>query len=249
MHLDILNNPTSGHRLPTAAGVVMSSASTREVRCVKCNTVNRVQAYSFRQIPRCGRCHVRLPESFLLHVLRDIAALPRVLGFYAAIMLVLVCVCYLLAWADRPSLLISDPCAGRPQPPQGVYRWYTESPDIAPLTIRTAAGSNYFVKLVSRGGDPVRSFFVYGDSQTTNNVPLGSYVVKYAAGQTWCNERDLFGEGSATSTNQADKVFTFERSVQNDWNGITTTTSAIIIELIRQRGGNLATHRIDRSQF
>ena len=130
-----------------------------------------------------------------------------------------------------------------------MYRLYTESPDIARLTIRTAAGSNYFVKLVSRGGDPVRSFFVYGDSQTTNNVPLGSYIVKYAAGQSWCNENELFGEGSATSTNQADKVFTFERSIQEEWGGITTTTSAITIELIRQRGGNLATHRIDRSQF
>jgi hypothetical protein len=95
--------------------------------------------------------------------------------------------------------------------------------------------------------DPVLSFFVFGGSQMQDRMPLGRYVMKYAVGKSWCNERDLFGPD--TNTRQADEIFTFERHARRDEYGVTTSTTNITVELILQKGGNLRTHHIPRSDF
>jgi hypothetical protein len=140
-------------------------------------------------------------------------------------------------------------CAGRPQPREGIYKWYGPAwgDDVADFTIRTAAGSNYFVKLEDLSGRPARAYFVHGGSTISYKVPLGTFVLKYASGKSWCSETELFG--SDTATNQADRFFDFDRQVTEDATGITTSTSDITVELILRPGGNLRTHAIPRSQF
>jgi hypothetical protein len=223
------------------------SVSAREIRCPRCSTVNRVAAHSLGQVPRCGNCHASLPGQYPIRILSKLATIPRIIWLYASILLVAVIWgIHAAAPPSGPAAAVgTDTCAGRPQPHQGIFRWYNDDDDVAPFTIRTAAGSNYFVKLENLAGMPIRSFFVYGNSQTTADVPIGSYRLKYATGRSWCNEHDLFGQGPATSTSQAEKVFTFETNT----NGNMNSTTAITVELILQKNGNLATHTIDRSRF
>jgi hypothetical protein len=60
-------------------------------------------------------------------------------------------------------------------------------------------------------------------------------LLKYAVGQAWCSEADLFGD--ATVTEKADRLFQFDDGYEYE------------VELIAQRGGNLPTNRISRGQF
>lgn len=74
-------------------------------------------------------------------------------------------------------------CSVFPQPRQGIYRYYSSAPRIASLTLRTASGSNYFVKLEdAASGTWVMSLFVYGGTTYSVHVPLGSFTLKYATG-------------------------------------------------------------------
>jgi hypothetical protein len=103
----------------------------------------------------------------------------------------------------QPKLVQSD-CASRPQPNQGIYARYDQSPNVAPLTLRTESGSNYFVKIEDAiSGRPIRSFYVYGGSTLQAQVPAGSFVLKYATGGDWCGDRELFGFGPLTETRSA----------------------------------------------
>jgi hypothetical protein len=85
---------------------------------------------------------------------------------------------------------------------------------------------------------------MHGGSAQAFPVPLGLFTLKYATGERWCSESDYFGEH--TVFNVADKTLDFDQQVRPDPDGTTTLTSD---ELIRQRGGNLRTHTIPRSQF
>ncbi len=127
-------------------------------------------------------------------------------------------------------------CASRPQPNQGVYARYDQSPTVAPLTLRTEGGSNYFVKIEdATSGRPILSFYVYGGSTLQAEVPAGSFVLKYATGDNWCGDRELFG--ALTETNKADRVFQFDDDHE------------YTIELIARRNGNLPTKKISRESF
>lgn len=224
--------------------------TSRKVGCPRCGTTNRVPQYSVDRRPRCGNCHAELPEAIPVRIARTLHRAPRLIW----LAVVGACLGTWAIWSYGTDASVSmtaskDACTGRPLPRLGIYRWYTDADDVAPFTIRTAPGSNYFVKLVDLNGLPIRSFFAYGSSTMTNKVPLGTYALKYATGQSWCNERDLFGPGLLTITNQADRVFNFDRQVRYDDEGVRTSTTEITVELIKQKGGNLPTHAIDRSQF
>jgi hypothetical protein len=107
---------------------------------------------------------------------------------------------------------------------------------LASLTIRTQAGENYFVKLVDvNDGAPRMEFFVRGGRTLTADVPLGLFTVKYADGLVWCGEEEMFGPDTLVQV--TNKTFVFASG--DEWT----------IELIRQRGGNLTTKYIPRSQF
>lgn len=93
----------------------------------------------------------------------------------------------LLVQFRTPSPPPNDVCANRPQPYQGLYARHEQHPDVAPLTLRTASGSNYVVKInEAASGRPVLSLFLYGGSSFEIQVPRGAFVLKYATGNMWC---------------------------------------------------------------
>ena len=83
------------------------------------------------------------------------------------------------------------------------------------------------------------SFFIFGGQSFETEVPLGTYRVKYATGETWYGENYLFG--STTRYSEAEKIFEF--TVQGN------QISGYTVELIRQRGGNLQTKAISANPF
>ncbi|HMG78501.1 MAG TPA: hypothetical protein VK591_07450 [Xanthobacteraceae bacterium] len=203
--------------------------------------MNRVRAYSFRQIPNCGNCHKPLPERTAVKGLRDVYLWRKPLGFLSVAAMVVTAVAWVASLpTDSKSIAISLPsnsCTAEPQPQEGIYKWYGPlwGQDLSELTIKTAPGSNYFVKLVDASGRTARSYFIQGGFTETFPVPLGTFALKYAIGKSWCSEADLFGPDTAVS--QADDTFTF------------TEDQSWTVELILQRHGNLRTHLISRSEF
>jgi len=219
---------------------------TREVRCgnPECGALNRVPSYWVRRVPNCGKCGSKLPESKAIEIVRHVYSLP------GAIWLVIPFVAFVV-WSSTArtpdtSHSASSECTGHAQPRNGIYQWYGPmwGPDIARLTIKTAAGSNYFIKLEDQLDRPVRAYFVHGGSTVSVSVPVGTFTLKYASGSSWCNEHDLFG--SHTSVNQADETFSFQRDETPD--GYTSTTGWTV-ELIEQPHGNLHMHAIPRDRF
>jgi hypothetical protein len=215
--------------------------------------MNRIPLrYPLTHIPQCGNCKKRLPERFAIRAgrfknrHRSIISIAISLSIFGGVGLA----AYLSP--SKPSRVVlprledlptPDLCADRPQPRQGIFRNYDRSARVAELTIRTASGSNYFVKLEEAASKrPVMTFFVNGGSSLTEMVPLGNFVLKYAAGPSWCSEDELFGNDIISTANDE---FLFERHYTGDG----YSTSAWTVELILQPGGNLRTHRISRSEF
>lgn len=107
----------------------------------------------------------------------------------------------------------------------------------SPLQIKTNAGSHYWVKIVNSYNekDELVSYFIRGGETLDVNLPMGSYVVKYAYGDTWYGREHLFGENTAYS--KADEVLEFYHG------------QGYVIELVQQLNGNLHTKQIDESEF
>jgi hypothetical protein len=222
---------------------------TREIRCStpNCKTLNRVPGYSVTRIARCGKCQAALPE---LPVFRAVQQANRFRRFAPAAIVPLV---ILIASFPNWSTVISNAGGQRASVESctplnlsdGAYELYGRVARIASMTIRTAPGSNYFVNLQDAGdGHPVLEFFVHGGSTVTGNVPLGSFVLKYATGTTWCGTKELVG--SDTAVFKADDIFSFTREFEEDGS---YSISSWTVELIQQRNGNLRTSRIERSDF
>jgi hypothetical protein len=57
-------------------------------------------------------------------------------------------------------------------------------------------------------GRPILSFYVFGGSTLRAEVPAGSFVLKYATGDDWCGDRELFG--ASTQITQTDRIFQFD---------------------------------------
>lgn len=216
-------------------------AVTREVKCARCGAVNRVGAYGVDRVPRCGKCHQALPEPLGKRFLRRVVASRRMI-LLAAIAggLVLIKPTIFTEWfsidrqSDKTSLV--DACSTYPQPFTSIRSVYDVSERVAPLTIKTRSGGGYFVKLEEAGTRrPIMSFYLRGGEILEEQVPEGSFVLKYATGDRWCGETRLFGP--TTTVKQADQIFAFEEG------------QGYTVELIARKGGNLRTMAIDRNQF
>lgn len=119
--------------------------------------------------------------------------------------------------------------------------YFGQQEAVAPLTIKTVSnGNHYFVKIVDWYTNRIMATcFVCSGLQATINLPLGSYKIKYATGDTWYGEKHLFG--SNTSYNEAEKRFDIE--VKGDY--VTTYT----VELFLQPNGNLHTKTISTDDW
>jgi len=115
---------------------------------------------------------------------------------------------------------------------------------LAPLRVKTAAGSpNYYVKIVDwaeRETHGARLVFFVRSGQTVDvGVPIGTYELRYAAGETWYGEEYLFGP--ETVYRRTDEQFVF--CVDGD------RVLGFTVELIKQIDGNLKETPIRPADF
>lgn len=125
------------------------------------------------------------------------------------------------------------------RPNSGATRKNVTVPSVAPFEIKTSAGSDYLVKLENISGVRVIDIFVRGGDTIEVSVPLGSYILKYAVGDTWYGYEHYFGPD--TNYNKVNSIFHF-REEGNQIRGYTVT-------LYQVPSGNLSTSRIKASQF
>jgi len=125
-------------------------------------------------------------------------------------------------------------------PATGVMTTDFYSQAVAPLEIITKAGSNYYIKVIDwMTKAEVMTAFVRGGQPFETKVPLGSYEIRYAAGQSWYGSILDFGE--IASYSRCDDRFDFTQTL-GGYNGYT-------IELILQQNGNLQTDVISAEDF
>ena len=126
-------------------------------------------------------------------------------------------------------------------PENGDTHTLTKADPIAPLQIVTSGEkAHYFVKLVSvNNKQTVQTIFVRSGESVDTTVPLGSYRIKYAAGQDWLGEKLLFGD--ETQFFEAEKQFDFVRKGNQ--------ISGFYLELILQPGGNLSSRQIPKADW
>jgi hypothetical protein len=111
---------------------------------------------------------------------------------------------------------------------------------LAPFKVNTATGFDYFIKLENADGSTNHLwFFAYGGEPLEADVPLGTYVLKYAFGKQWCGIGDLFGKTTVAKKGRA--LLTFRR----EYDGY----SGNVVTLIAERGGNFPTSYIAASEF
>lgn len=148
------------------------------------------------------------------------------------------------ATEKNTNISMSEPVETLPtvaKPSSGVYAQNLNGQQaIAPLEIRTDSGSDYYVKVVSTTSNvDTLTMFIRGGEVIEVEVPLDSYEIRYASGNDWYGDKELFG--SETSFNKADEVFTFSNT------GYQVT--GYTITLYQVVDGNLATKSIDKNQF
>jgi hypothetical protein len=117
---------------------------------------------------------------------------------------------------------------------------YTGNTPLAPFTVVTSPGQDYYVKLVYEGTSSAAiGIYVQGGISNEVLVPLGRYEMRYAAGTTWYGLADLFGPDTVYA--KALDVLDF-REEANQYSGYT-------IELILQEDGNLDTQPLGPGEF
>jgi len=128
----------------------------------------------------------------------------------------------------------------QPLPLTGSVRKLTVDESVAPFQIKADQGTNYLVKLVdTHSGSPVLTVFVRSGTTVEIKVPLGSYEVRYASGERWYGNKQLFGSG--TTYSKAETIFKFE-VIGNQVSGYTIT-------LYKVPNGNLRTRNIKQEEF
>ncbi|WIG50825.1 MAG: hypothetical protein OJF48_001742 [Afipia sp.] len=221
----------------------MLPVTIRELRCSNCGSLNRVGTYGIDKLPRCGKCQSGLPEPLGKRILRRLYVFRRLFMIAAGVGAVAIFKPSILtdflpdsSTAKPPTAAAAAACVGVSQPWTGLYASYNPLERVSRLTIKTSPGGYYFVKLEdSVTARPVMTFFLRGGEIFRQDVPEGSFVLKYATGDVWCGEGALFGP--TTSTHKADEVFEF------------SGTGGYTVELIARKSGNLRTRAIDRNQF
>lgn len=125
-------------------------------------------------------------------------------------------------------------------PRNGEVKWYTNERAIAPLEIKTSGGSRYLIKLKDAiTKQPVLTVYIRGGRKINLEVPLGTFEITYASGDTWYGYKHLFGP--KTRYSKADETFSF-RDVGYQVTGYTLTLYPVA-------SGNLRTKGISANQF
>jgi hypothetical protein len=221
----------------------------REVRCPACNTLNRFKRYSVSRIPWCGKCKAALPEPKSLKLLRQVYRGRRRAALVAYVA-VLVAPIAFFAWIGSGSHAMPQPpvsrtaaaelCTPESRPLKGEYGHDFHQFYVAPFKVNTAPGVDYFIKLENTdGSDNHFWFFARGGEPMAADVPLGTYVLKYAFGKQWCGISFPFGKDTVAKKGRT--ALTFRR----EYDGY----SGNFVTLIAERGGNFPTSYIPASEF
>jgi hypothetical protein len=125
-------------------------------------------------------------------------------------------------------------------PRTGILRSDNSRSALAPLSIITSPGKNYYIKVVDWiSKREMLTAFVRGGEPLNVKVPLGQFEIRYAAGKNWYGEAVLFAEECVFS--KCDELFDFVET-RDGYTGYT-------VELILQQNGNLSTQQLDESAF
>lgn len=125
-------------------------------------------------------------------------------------------------------------------PPNGEVHYYTAGQPMAPFSIDTAEGANYFVKLVDgKSGAVAATIFIRGGELVETAIPLGNYKFRYASGYDWYGEEYLFGAGTICA--KAEEDFNFYQYDQG--------VMGHKVSLRKHVDGNLHTRQMDPGKF
>jgi hypothetical protein len=113
---------------------------------------------------------------------------------------------------------------------------------VAPLEVRVRGSAHYLVKL-ERDGFTSATMFVRAGSSAEMLMPIGDYILKYAAGDggLWCGHEARLPFGQTTTFHRAESTFTF-RDDGDQFTGYT-------VELYLRPDGNLRSTQIAPSQW
>lgn len=127
-----------------------------------------------------------------------------------------------------------------PFPKNGTVKYNTRKEAIAPLKITTRYSDNYYLKLEDKfSKETVVTIFIVGGKSAEIDIPLGTYYLKYAAGEKWYGEKFHFEP--YTSYYKALDEFIFE--IQGE------QVLGYTLELYKQPGGNLREGIINVNEF
>ncbi len=136
------------------------------------------------------------------------------------------------------------PSAPVPMPMTSVlFSSYDPSTATCPLTIMRTQ-ENYYVKLcdVNNRGQTVAKFFIRAGEEFKTTVPVGIYTLKYASGNQWYGEGELFG-----ALGQYGKSDRLEFTVEPTYDGVQSNGN--IVSLYKSVGGNLRTNDVNRASI
>lgn len=220
------------------------------MRCSQCGQLNRIPEHKTDGLPVCGKCRAVLIPSTVPPAGVSRAKIGAFVKKSLAwvVLLGIIGAAYYVSTRPTPQRAaqpvrrqqVSFPHPQQSLPYSGSIRRFTGDKAVAPFEIKAAQGSHYLLKLVDAyTASPVLTVFVQSGSTVEVEVPLGTYEVRYASGQTWYGYEYLFGPN--TSYSKADKTFTFE-VVGNQISGFTIT-------LYKVAHGNLHTSGIRPTEF
>ena len=111
---------------------------------------------------------------------------------------------------------------------------------LAPFRIKADAGKHYYLKLLNAYDlSLIMTIFVRNHSIVDVMVPTGTYRVRYASGNTWYGETDLFGED--TTYGEFEDFFRFDTSGSD--------LMGLALDIRRGTSGSLAESSIGRDSF
>ena len=111
------------------------------------------------------------------------------------------------------------------------------------LTVKSG-NTPVYIKVVSKKDESViATFYIRKDSSSKIKIKDGSYSLRYATGDKWYGEKDLFGSG--TRYYSADT--TLEMKTTRSGNRISYQTYTITLYTVA--GGNLSTSKIPQDKF
>ncbi len=135
-------------------------------------------------------------------------------------------------------LLINNQSA--PLPSTGVLKRESLYSNVAPLSILTQSGSNYYIKVLDWvSKTQVLSAFIRGGEPFETTLPLGSYEIKYASGNSWFGEALDCGERASY----------FRCNDKFDFVSTPTGYTGYTVKLILQQNGNLKTDKVAADDF